>query len=74
MGDRTARASDADPARPLTVCFTRCGDGHARVADTPCAQFAEGDLLVLEDHRFGTRTIFSDRRILASSRASRHAS
>jgi hypothetical protein len=30
--------------------------------------------LVLEDHRFGTRTIFSDRRILASSRASRHAS
>lgn len=28
----------------------------------------------MEDHRFGTNMIFSDRRILASSRASRHAS
>ena len=40
---------------------------HARVSKGTARPQREG-------HRFGTRMIFSDRRILASSRASRHAS
>jgi hypothetical protein len=55
----------AEVAPKLTVGSLKAIICH--LSNSTCSNVREG-------HRFGTRIIFSDRRILASSRASRHAS